>query len=104
MIRHKSGTRWPDDGRSGDAVCDLHHTRGGDEKREFSSGASKPMATVYQWFGLKTTATVSWFGPQNQGRWFGDLGLKITMTSSWFGPQNQVGGGLSVCASKPMSG
>jgi hypothetical protein len=81
---------------------------------------------VFQWFGLKTTTTVSWFGHQNQGRWFGDLGLKITVTFSWFGPQNQgrqcgdlgfkitttvsffghqnqVGGGLSVCASTPMS-
>jgi hypothetical protein len=56
-----------------------------------------------QWFGLKTTMTVSWFGPQNQGRWFGDLGLKITVTVSWFGPQNQVGGGLLICTSKPMS-
>jgi hypothetical protein len=55
----------------------------------FSIWASKPMGTVCQWFGLKTTATVSWFGPQNQGRRFGDLGLKITATVSWFGPQNQ---------------
>jgi hypothetical protein len=28
--------------------------------------------------------------------WFGDLGFKITATVSWFGPQNQVGFGLSV--------
>jgi hypothetical protein len=85
------------------------------------------VATVCQWFGLKTTAIVSWFGPQNQGRWFGDLRLKITATVSWFGPQNQgrrfgdlglkitmmiswfwpknqVGGCLSVCVSKLMSG
>jgi hypothetical protein len=48
--------------------------------------------------------TISWFGHQNQGRWFGDLGLKITVTFSWFGPQNHVDGGLSVCASKLMSG
>jgi hypothetical protein len=27
---------------------------------------------------------------------FGDLGLKITATVSWFGPQNQAGFGLSV--------
>jgi hypothetical protein len=47
---------------------------------------------------------VSWLGPQNQGQQFGDLGLKVTVTISLFGPQNQVGGGLSVCASKPMSG
>jgi hypothetical protein len=36
------------------------------------------------------------FGPQNRQLWFGDLGLKITATVSWFGPQNQVGFGLSV--------
>jgi hypothetical protein len=57
-----------------------------------------------QWFGLKTTTMVSLFGPQNQSQQFGDLGLKITTTVSWFGPQNQVGGGLSVCTSKSMSG
>jgi hypothetical protein len=39
---------------------------------------------------------VSRFGPQNRQLWFGDLGLKITATVSWFGPQNQVGFGLSV--------
>jgi hypothetical protein len=33
--------------------------------------ASKPMATVCEWFGLKTTRTVSHqFGPQNRWRWF----------------------------------
>jgi hypothetical protein len=39
---------------------------------------------------------VSRFGPQNRQLRFGDLGLKITATVSWFGPQNQVGFGLSV--------
>jgi hypothetical protein len=34
--------------------------------------------------------------PQNQQVWFGDLVLKITATVSWFGPQNQAGFGLSV--------
>jgi hypothetical protein len=91
-------------GRFGDTVCDSHRTRGGDKKRVFSGLASKPVAMVCQWFELKTTATVSWFGPQNQGRHFGDLGLKITATVSLFGTQNQVGGGLLVCASKLMSG
>jgi hypothetical protein len=28
--------------------------------------------------------------------WFGDLGIKITAAVSWFGPQNQVSFGLSV--------
>jgi hypothetical protein len=36
------------------------------------------------------------FGPQNRHLWFGDLGLKITAAISWFEPQNQVGFGLSV--------
>jgi hypothetical protein len=40
-------------------MCDLHHTRGGDEKHGFSGLVSKLVATVYQWFGLKTTVTVS---------------------------------------------
>jgi hypothetical protein len=52
-------------GRSGDTVCDLYYTHGGDEKREFSGLASKPVVTVCQWFDLKTTTTVSWFVPQN---------------------------------------
>jgi hypothetical protein len=39
---------------------------------------------------------VSWFGPQNRQLWFGDLGIKITATVSWFLPQNQVDFGLSV--------
>jgi hypothetical protein len=39
---------------------------------------------------------VSRFGTQNRQLWFGNLGLKITATVSWFGPQNQVGFGLSV--------
>jgi hypothetical protein len=34
--------------------------------------------------------------PQNRQLWFGDFGLKITATVSWFGPQNQVGFSLSV--------
>jgi hypothetical protein len=66
--------------RSGDAVCGLHHTRGGDEKHGFFCLASKLMVTVCQWFGLKIIMTDSWFGPQNQGRWFGDLSIKITVT------------------------
>jgi hypothetical protein len=41
-----------------DAMCDPHCTRGGDEKREFSGSASKPMAMVCQWFDLKTSMAV----------------------------------------------
>jgi hypothetical protein len=62
MIRHKSVTQWPGYRRLGDAVCDPHHTRGGDEKRGFPSLGLKTGGTVSHWFGLKTNATVShWF-------------------------------------------
>jgi hypothetical protein len=93
--------------RSGGAMCGLHRARG-DEEHEFLAWASKPRATVCEWFGLKTTRTifsgltskqvvrVSRFGPQNRQLRFGDLGLKITVTISWFEPQNQAGFGLSV--------
>jgi hypothetical protein len=37
-------------GRSGDVVCDMHRTHGGDEKYRFSSLASKLVAMVW-WFG-----------------------------------------------------
>jgi hypothetical protein len=51
--------------RSGGAVCGLHRARG-DEECGFLGSASKPKLTVCQWFGLKTTETVSHrFGPQN---------------------------------------
>jgi hypothetical protein len=73
------------------------------------------------WFSLKTKVDVSPGSaskpvamilvvlPQNHSHRFpsfhlGDLTHKITMTVSWFGPQNQLGGGLLLCASKPMSG
>jgi hypothetical protein len=34
---------------------------------------------VSQWFGFKTTARVSWFGPQNQGQRFGGLASKALL-------------------------
>jgi hypothetical protein len=45
--------------RSGDTMCDPHHTHGGDEKRGLPSLASKSVTTICEWFGLKTTTTVS---------------------------------------------
>jgi hypothetical protein len=66
-------------------VCNMHCTHGGDEKRGLPGLTSKPVAMVCQWFGLKTIVTVSWFGPQNQGRRFGDLDLEITATVSCLG-------------------
>jgi hypothetical protein len=47
-----------------DIVCGLHHARG-DEECWFIGFASKPWLTICQWFGLKTTRTSFWFGPQN---------------------------------------
>jgi hypothetical protein len=48
-------------------------------------------------FGLKTGGDgFFWFGPQNRQLCFGDLGLKITATVSWFVPQNQAGFDLSI--------
>jgi hypothetical protein len=53
--------------------------------------ASKPLAQVFQF-------------PQNWQLQFGDLIDKIIATVFWFVPQNQVGGGLSICVSKSLSG
>jgi hypothetical protein len=44
---------------------------------------------------------VSRFGPQNWQLQFGELDLKITATVSWFGPENQAGFGLSVVPQNP---
>jgi hypothetical protein len=41
-------------------------------------------------------AQVSRFGSQNRQLLFDDLGVKITATVSWFGTQNQAGFALSV--------
>jgi hypothetical protein len=63
----------------------------------FSSLASKLVVTVSPGLASKPRRwRVFQFGPQNQQLWFGDLGLKITATVSWFGPQNLAGFGLSV--------
>jgi hypothetical protein len=62
----------------------------------FSCLALKPVATVSPGWASKPVARVSQFGPQNRQLRFHDLGLKNTATISWFGPQNQTGFGLSV--------
>ena len=67
-------------GRSGDAVFDLHRTRGGDEEHDFAV----------------------W--PQNRWLRFGDLGLKITATVFGLGLKTKERGGLSVCALKLTGG
>jgi hypothetical protein len=56
----------------------------------------KTTGMVCQWFGLKTTGIVSPGLASKPVAQFGDLGLKITATVSWFGPQNQLGYGLPV--------
>jgi hypothetical protein len=51
--------------RSDNAVCGLHYARE-DEEHGFLGSTSKPKSTVCQWFGLKTTETISHrFEPQN---------------------------------------
>jgi hypothetical protein len=66
------------------------------------------VATVYLWFSLKTTTTVSWFVPQNQGQRFIDLSLKIIMVhlfsgfvrwkeSALFLPELLIGFDLYLC-------
>jgi hypothetical protein len=52
---------------------------------------------LVSWLSLKTKVVEGFpVWASNRQLWFGDLGLKITATVSWFGPQNQVGFGLSV--------
>jgi hypothetical protein len=45
MMKHRSGTRWSDDRRSGDAMCSLYRAQG-DEEHGFFSLASKPRSMV----------------------------------------------------------
>jgi hypothetical protein len=63
----------------------------------FSGLASKLAATLSP--GMASKPVVGFFvEPQNRQLWFGHLVLEITATVSWFGPQNQVGFGLSVAS------
>jgi hypothetical protein len=64
----------------------------------FSSLTSKPVATISPDLASKTVAHVSQFVRQNRQLRFDDLSLKITATVSWFGPQNQAGYGLSAAS------
>jgi hypothetical protein len=53
--------------RSGGTMCGLHRAHG-DEEHGFLGSALKPRSMICQWFGLKTTGTVSHrFGPQTDG-------------------------------------
>jgi hypothetical protein len=63
----------------------------------FASGfTSKPLGRFLPVWPRNRWWRVSRFGPKNWQLRFGGLGLKITATVSWFGPQNHVGYGLSV--------
>jgi hypothetical protein len=84
MVEHKSGTRWA--GRSRGqvmscAICIVHM-----EMRH--AGFFVEPQNQGRW--------VSQFQPRNWQLRFGDLAHKISASVSWFGPQNQVGDGLSV--------
>jgi hypothetical protein len=57
---------------------------------------SNPVVMVFSGLASKPVAQVSRFKLQNQQLRFGDLGIKITATVSWFVPQNQSGFGLLV--------
>jgi hypothetical protein len=55
----------------------------------FSDLASKSVATISPGLASKLVASgFSQLGPQNRQLQFGHLGVKITATVSWFGPQN----------------
>jgi hypothetical protein len=64
----------------------------------FSGLASKPVAIVSPGLALKSVVGFL-VEPQNRQLQFGDLGLKITAMVYWFVPQNHRDG-LLVCASK----
>jgi hypothetical protein len=51
---------------------------------------------IFSDLALKPVARVSRFVLQNRQLQFGDLGIKITATIFWFEPQNQADFGLSV--------
>jgi hypothetical protein len=63
------------------AVCTVH-------KETLSTGFLVEPQNQGRW--------VSWFGPQNHQVRFGDFGPKITATVFWFGLQNQASYGLPV--------
>jgi hypothetical protein len=69
----------------------------------FSGLTSKPVATD-SWLSLKTKVVEGFpvWASKLQLR-FGDLSLKITATISWFGPQNQSGFGLSIASQNRQS-
>jgi hypothetical protein len=75
-------------GRSGDDVCGLHRAQE-DKECGFFGWASKPMSTVYQWFGLNKTTGSGFLG----------CASKPASIIWWFGSQNHRDGFL-IWASK----
>jgi hypothetical protein len=75
MVKHRSGTRWPDNREIGDVVCSLHHVQG-DEESGFLGLASKPRSMVSSDLTSKLMATVLVVWPQNHSLGFSGLGLK----------------------------
>jgi hypothetical protein len=63
--------------RSGDAMCDLHHAQG-DEERGFITLASKPRSTVSPGLASKPVATVLVVWVQNLFLGFPSLDLKTS--------------------------
>jgi hypothetical protein len=78
---------------AGDGFLQFDLKTGGDGFSRFglkTGGRFLGLASKSRWW------RVSWFEPQNWQLWFGDLDHKVTATVSWFGSENQVGFGLSV--------
>jgi hypothetical protein len=90
---HSDGFHWFGLKTSSDSFLQFDLRTGGDGFSRFglkTVGRFLSLASKPRWW------RVSRFGPQNWQLWFGDLGLKITAMVSWFEPQNQAGFGLSV--------
>jgi hypothetical protein len=83
--------------RSADAICDLYRAQG-DEEYKFLGLASKPRLMVSPDLALKPVASCFPVWAQIRQLRVDDLGLKITATVSWFVPQNHVGYDLSVAS------
>jgi hypothetical protein len=81
MVKHRSGTLWPDD-REVRKHC------------VWSAPCIRRRGARVSWFGLKTK--VGGFPGLGLKTGSCDLAHKITVTVSWFGLQNQAGDGLSV--------
>jgi hypothetical protein len=96
MIKHKSGTRWPDNREVGSrCVRSTPYIRR--RGRWLVSGlASKPLGQFLLVWPQNRWVRVFQFVPENPQIRFGDLRVEITLTISCFGLQNQADYSLSV--------